>query len=275
MSKTPKIIILFECLVTVSLTKGIEKVHQLKLFFQKRKRKNNMKIQQFLILGCFLGSLNCLASASKIKTGLSKIKTNGKWFVDENNRVMMFHGFNAVEKQFPWVPVDGNNVNLKNLSQLQDFKNWGFNAVRLGFMWSGLYPQKGVVNQTYVNEMVAIIKSLEDYGLYVMIDLHQDMLSSKFNSYDGAPLWALNELPPPEHSFPWPFNKTNLGFGAYLTDAACHAFQCIYSNVSNFETYFQQYWTTTAQILKDTNSVLGYELINEPWVIFRHKIDLR
>jgi hypothetical protein len=38
---------------------------------------------------------------------------------------------------------------------------------------------------TYVNEMLKIIDLLEYYGMYVIIDLHQDMMSSKFNSYDG------------------------------------------------------------------------------------------
>lgn len=201
------------------------------------------------------------------KSTLSKIGIKGEWFVDEDGRVVLFHGINVVQKGFPWLPIYGHR-NLKNESLLMDLKSWGFNTVRLGFMWSGLYPQKNVLNQTYVDEMMEIINLLDKYGLWVIIDMHQDMLSSKFGAYDGAPLWALNELPNPQHAYPWPFSNPNLGFEAYITEAACFAFQCLYSNVSNFETYFQQYWTQTAQIFKSTSSVLGYELINEPWVFF-------
>jgi endoglycosylceramidase len=205
-------------------------------------------------------------------TPLGRIRTNGKWFVDEDNRVVLFRGFNSVRKEFPWVPdptspqLPDGCLNLKNTSQLQNLKDWGFNVARLGFMWSGLYPQKGVLNQTYVDEMMGIVKRLEEYGIYVILDLHQDMMSSKFQSYDGAPIWAVNELPAPKHSFPWPFRNITSSFEAYITEAGSQAFQCLYNNISSFEQYFHEFWTTTATIFKDTPSVLAYELINEPWV---------
>jgi endoglycosylceramidase len=116
---------------------------------------------------------------------LNKIKTKGRWFVDADDRIILFRGINAVQKNFPWIPNGDPLVNMTNTTLLSLYKSWGFNAVRLGFMWSGLYPQKGQVNMTYVNEMMKIIDLLEYYGLYVIIDLHQDMMSSKFNSYDG------------------------------------------------------------------------------------------
>lgn len=39
---------------------------------------------------------------------LSKIRIKDKWFVDENGRVMLFHGVNAVQKSPDWVPDKGN-----------------------------------------------------------------------------------------------------------------------------------------------------------------------
>lgn len=109
---------------------------------------------------------------------LSKIKSDGRWFIDEDHRAILFHGFNAVNKEFPWLP-DSTNVNLKNETQLALLKKWGFNSVRLGFMWSGLYPKKDKINQTYVDEMVKIINNLEKYNIYVILELHQDMMSTK------------------------------------------------------------------------------------------------
>jgi endoglycosylceramidase len=46
-------------------------------------------------------------------------------------------------------------------------------------------PKKGQINQTYINEMAKIIDKLSSYGIYTLIDLHQDMMSSRFASYDG------------------------------------------------------------------------------------------
>ena len=39
--------------------------------------------------------------------------------------------------------------------------------------------------------MIKIIDNLASYGVYVIIDLHQDMMSSQFNAYDGVPLWVM------------------------------------------------------------------------------------
>lgn len=196
---------------------------------------------------------------------LSKIKIKNNWFVDQDDRVVLFHGINSVEKKFPWVP-DYGHLNLKNKTQLSYLKKWGFNVVRLGFMWSGLFPQKDKLNQTYVNEMQDIIKSLESHGIYVIIDLHQDMMSSKFYAYDGVPIWLVEEMPDAKHLYPWPYKRQNIGFGAYATEACGFAFQCLYNDVNNFQDYFVQYWTTSAKIFSNSSSVLAYELINEPWV---------
>ena len=113
-----------------------------------------------------------------IDTTLSKIQIKDKWFIDENKRVVLFHGINAVQKEFPWIP-NQKEINLTNKTQLFNLKKWGFNVVRLGLMWAGLMPEKNKINQTYLDEMTKIVDNLEANGLYVIIDLHQDMMSSK------------------------------------------------------------------------------------------------
>lgn len=201
------------------------------------------------------------------KNSLGKISIKNDWFVDEDNRIVMFHGINSVQKNPPWVPNERAHLNLTNTTQLELMKQWGFNVVRLGFMWAGVYPTApDIINTTYINEMMDIVHLLEDYGMYVIIDMHQDMLSTQFASYDGAPRWILDQLPPPKHNYPWPFKNEYLGFTAYVTESCGFAFQCLYSNKNNFEDYFQQYWITTAQFFHKTSSILAYELINEPWV---------
>ncbi len=160
----------------------------------------------------------------------NKISLNGKWFVDTNGRVVLFRGINAVRKSFPWLP-DASHTNMMNESQLINLKNWGFNCVRLGLMWSGLMPTKNQINSTYLTEIKNIINNLNAHNIYVIIDLHQDMISSKFNSYDGAPLWAIEELPNSKKPYPWPFkNGDKLVFEAYATEACGFAFQCYYFN---------------------------------------------
>ena len=49
-------------------------------------------------------------------------------------------------------------------------------------MWSGVMPAKNFINQTYLDEIVKIVDYLASFGIYKLIDLHQDMLSSNFES---------------------------------------------------------------------------------------------
>ena len=46
------------------------------------------------------------------------------------------------------------------------------------------------------------------YGMYVILDMHQDCLTSACGAYDGVPLWLIERLPRPprELAFPWPFS---------------------------------------------------------------------
>ena len=191
---------------------------------------------------------------------LSKIKLKSNQFIDEYGRVMLFHGANYVNKEPPWYPVQ-----LTNQTNLDNLKLWGFNSVRLGVMWTGLRPDIKTVNTTYLNIILKIIDDLSQRGIYVIIDLHQDMMSTKFAAYDGVPRWLIDLMPNSTFNYPWPFKKYYLGFEAYLTDACGYAFQNLYSNTNNFQDYFSEYWTIVSKNMVNLTSVLGYEFINEPW----------
>jgi endoglycosylceramidase len=132
------------------------------------KLKNATLSQHLLLIFIII-----LLHAHNVRPRLDKIRIKGNAFVDESDRVVIFHGVNAVKKEAPWVPDSWNRT------QIEYLKAWGFNVVRLGVMWAGLMPKKDYVNTTYLNEMVKIVDMLEEAGLYVIIDLHQDMLSSK------------------------------------------------------------------------------------------------
>ena len=226
---------------------------------------------------------------------LDRIKIQGRHFVDEYGRVILFRGINGVEKEFPWLPNQNVQCNLSNKTQLENLKKWGFNgwfhffllqklafqiimllnilllflAVRLGVMWSGLVPSKDKLNLTYLSEIVTIVENLASLNIYVILDLHQDMLSSKFNSYDGIPLWLMNELPDSKFKFPWPLSNKTINsssvFASYITEACGFAFQCLYDNVNKFNDYFQQYWSIVSSTFANHTAILGYEILNEPW----------
>lgn len=66
-------------------------------------------------------------------------------------------------------------------------------------MWSGVEPEPQQYNFTYLNVMKNIIESLQSNNIFVLFDMHQDVLSSRTGSYDGIPTWLYDRFPLPSH----------------------------------------------------------------------------
>ena len=133
-------------------------------------------------------------------------------FIDEYGRVRLFHGLNVVFKTPPHIPDPGEwdaetsfgRADAANLSE------WGFNAIRLGVLWAGTYPaRRGVLDDSYVEKVKAIVRACADYGIYVVLDMHSDVLSRRFCG-NGMPDWAVDDalhasgMQPPYGDFPAP-----------------------------------------------------------------------
>ena len=69
-------------------------------------------------------------------------------FKDEHGRARIFHGFNSVIKHHPW--YDPKMLNPDRQRQIADL---GFNIIRLGSMWTGVEPEEGNVNATYIDTL--------------------------------------------------------------------------------------------------------------------------
>jgi endoglycosylceramidase len=111
---------------------------------------------------------------------------------DKLGRELIFHGVNAVAKWAPYVPITEGFNAWTTLSD-QDFANlqsWGQNIIRLGVMWAGLEPTQGEYNETYIQIIESIVNKASRYGIYTLLDMHQDLLSEKFCG-DGLPLWMI------------------------------------------------------------------------------------
>jgi len=66
-------------------------------------------------------------------------------------------------------------------------------------MWNGVEPQRQEYNITYLNVMKQIVELLESNKIFVILDMHQDVLSSRIGPYDVIPLWLYDQFPSPNH----------------------------------------------------------------------------
>jgi len=207
-----------------------------------------------------------LAEASS-KGQIYSSSATDKFIYDSDGRVTIFHGENFVQKGFPWYPEV-----LLDIENIKAMQSWGWNTVRLGVMWTGVEPEMGVYNETYVDIIGGILDNLEAHGIHAIIDVHQDVISSLFCLYDGAPLWAIELSDTSEHPFPWPLdwdgeNPCTPGrqWGQnYLAEETGAAFQDLFDNHNEMRDHFNAFWAKIATSFKD-RSILGYEIINEPF----------
>ena len=127
---------------------------------------------------------------------------------------MFFHGVNVVYKHPPYHPsLSGFGPDTFSETDIQLLKELGLNTIRLGMMMPGYVPKRGVYNQTYLSVIEQIVRMAAKYGIYTLLDMHQDVLSRKF-CVGGLPDWMINT----EGARPFPFPLTSVR-DAYKVDS--------------------------------------------------------
>ncbi|GAM18779.1 hypothetical protein SAMD00019534_019540, partial [Acytostelium subglobosum LB1] len=221
-------------------------------------------------------TINAVLSASSNPNII--VNPSTKKFLDPDGREMYFHGVNVMKKQFPWYPPQEFDIyesfGPQDMAYLQE---WGLNVVRLGMMWAGAEPTQGNYNETYFDIMGDLVNQMNQYGIYALIDVHQDVWSYYYCG-EGFPSWTCNydlDFPAPLQVIP--FHRPDGGDPSakdcakhpwasyYGTAAVSYTFQALYENYFGTQDAFISYWQKIAALYKGATNVLGYELINEPW----------
>eukprot|EP00759_Apiculatamorpha_spiralis_P009751 PhF_6_TR16941/c0_g1_i1/m.25518/K05991/E3.2.1.123; endoglycosylceramidase len=176
-------------------------------------------------------------------------------------------------------------------------KHYGFNAARLGLLWYDIEIAPGIYNDTYLAAVKADVDMLWSRGIRAFLDLHQDCFSTYFcTNQDGVPdyighppnsteyyvngsLAFPKPIAEPKYSTPitgLPWGRiSNCGdvaagpFGwasCYTTYAASATVQTLYDNDNGALDRMAAMWKYVASKFKGHPGVLGYELMNEPWL---------
>lgn len=182
----------------------------------------------------------------------------GRWITDASGRVIMLHGTNMVYKLAPFYPAAA-GFDADDATFLRSI---GFNAVRVGVLWQAVEPEPGVYDDGYLKKIAKTVSMLGHHGIFSLLDFHQDMYNQLFQG-EGFPRWAVQDggLPNPRHGFP----------GNYLSN---HALQRAYDNFwankpgpggIGLQDRYAAAWAHVAQRFRGNPSVLGYEIMNEPF----------
>jgi endoglycosylceramidase len=206
----------------------------------------------------------------------------GPFLRDTYGRVVILHGVNAVYKHAPYELYDapGQPFNF-SAADASRMANLGFNVVRLGIVWEGLEPGTGPSNDpaictpgspgnpdelnipvldAYLAHVKATVDLLGSYGIYSLLDMHQDLYSSVFGG-EGAPPWAVCSDGLSTAQLPGRWSRT------YSSPALDAAFRHFWTNdvVGNLQGQYDQVWAAVASYFSNDPWIVGYDPINEPF----------
>ncbi|MGG1152879.1 cellulase family glycosylhydrolase [Bacillus wiedmannii] len=196
-------------------------------------------------------------SNSKIDTHLMEQTSenyNKLYVTDSKGRALVLHGLNTAnsakgsEDGMPW-------ISEKNVEQ--EAKEMGSNFVRFLIFWSHIEPQKGKYDEEYLNKVAERIDWYKKQGIHVLLDMHQDLYGPKVTG-NGAPPWATYDdgLPVTPQN-PWALT--------YLQPGVMRAFDNLWNDKNQIQQDYSNMWKHVAQRFADNDTVIGYDLMNEPF----------
>lgn len=142
----------------------------------------------------------------------------------------------------------------KDYARLRD--DWGMNTIRFLILWAAIEPEKGVYDDVYLDAVAERVGWARDAGLYVVLDMHQDVYGEGFLG-DGAPRWTCDE------SRYAAFKPHAQWFLNYLDPNVIACVDELYASDELVQHYIEA-WRRVATRLSDNDAVVGFDVMNEP-----------
>ena len=133
-----------------------------------------------------------LSGTAKVPAKVGDVTLFAKGRVDPRIREPLMQGTASyVGKPFPGYATTLAEIGPAADSEMKKLRDAGFNAVRLMINWEGAEPTaKGVYDLDYLKSLRLAVEAANKYGIYVLLDMHQDLFSrflvSQYNEKPGA-----------------------------------------------------------------------------------------
>lgn len=190
---------------------------------------------------------------------LALLGHEGRWLTDPSGRVVILHGVSMVAKRPPYLPssLGFDEEDARFLARQ------GLRVVRFGVIWKGVEPAPGKYDDRYLDQVESAVDMLSAHGIYTLLDFHQDVLNERFGG-EGFPDWAVRAAGGP--------NRPGKG-----TEAALQRAQDMFwtnergpGGVPLQDRYAAAVRHVAARFA-ERDSVIGYDIFNEPYGGFRFK----
>jgi endoglycosylceramidase len=183
--------------------------------------------------------------------------TVGKGFLrDAQGRALILRGANVSgkAKEPPYFDFHG----PADFARMRP--DWGMNGIRFLVLWSAVEPTEGQYDDAYLDAVAQRIGWAQDAGLYVVLDMHQDVFGIGFQSGggDGAPLWACDA-----QSYAT-FQPTNPWFFENLSSQVSGCYDGFWQS-DELQSHYAEAWRRVAERLVGYDNVIGFDVMNEPY----------
>ena len=199
---------------------------------------------------------------------IGPMRVRGGDLIDGAGRTVLMHGVNSVAKWEPWVtPVDapdGFGRDTLGPDDLAALDRDGYNAVRLGVWPAALMPAPGQVDQEYLDRVAVTVDALSEHGIWVLLDLHQDV-------FHGMPEWATTPAAAALSAEADPGLAAAIGWSAaYFSPRSLKQWDDWWANAEvapglGVVDAYAQGAAALADRFDSDPAVIGLELINEPF----------
>ena len=192
-----------------------------------------------------------------IRSSQNPLSVSGTRFVDSFGRQVILSGINKVNKNQKMNYTDNDS-----LSSYEQLSKYGFNCIRLGVIWDGVEPVPGKYDEKYLDKIEERVNWAAQNGIYVLLDMHQDLYSVSFS--DGAPLWAtLTDNQPHVTGDIW-------SDAYFMSSAVQKAFDNFWENKAvsdgiGLQDHYANMWNHIASRFANNKAVIGYDIMNEPF----------
>ncbi|MCB9593105.1 MAG: cellulase family glycosylhydrolase [Sandaracinaceae bacterium] len=178
------------------------------------------------------------------------------WIRDEAGGVLILRGTN-VEGASKWTEgfLPPSYQTVDDFRPLVD--ELGFSAVRFLVFWEAVEPERGVYDDAYLAEVRARVEAAGAAGLYVIVDMHQDVFGAGFGG-DGAPRWACDE------ALYASFTPPDEWFQGYFEPEVAECFDRLWTDPTTRAAYAAA-WARVARAVAGAEGLIAYELMNEPF----------
>ena len=207
----------------------------------------------FLFISCFI------FSCKKDNVADNSFTDDPTIIQDQYGRQLILHGLNTASnaksdpQRQPWIT---------EADVEREANEFGFNFVRYLIFWDAIEPQKDVFDDTYLDKVEERVNWYTSRGMYVMLDMHQDVYSLMFGG-DGAPEWACRTNGAAPLSLPGGTPWWLKNIDPQVVNSWINFWQ--YSNHKDLQDHYILSWQKVAQRFKNNPHVIGYDLMNEPW----------